>query len=270
MFKKLKNILYIMIILLLLFSTKIDAHNRNITGYNKKDSTEISEYNGKYYGYHNEDGTRHYHQVEWDEEEKKWIIINPAVYYDEKFNIIDIYENENTTRIELEFCEAVDGDTAKFNLNNEIITVRFLGIDTPETVHTQKEEQPYGQEASNYTKTRLENGDKIELEYDSNSLEKDKYGRVLVWIWIDDSLLQEELVKNGLARTYMLQDNYRYAGRLQLAEEEAKNNHINIWNENNDTEEIKKDNYIQIIILIIVLIIILVIITIRKFEKKRK
>ena len=145
-----------------------------------------------------------------------------------------------------------------------------MGIDTPETVHTQKEEQPYGQEASNYTKTRLENGDKIELEYDSNSSEKDKYGRVLAWIWIDDSLLQEELVKNGLARTYMLQDNYRYAGRLQLAEEEAKNNHINIWNENNDTEEIKKDNYIQIIILIIVLIIILVIITIRKFEKKRK
>lgn len=77
-------------------------------------------------------------------------------------------------------------------------------------------------------------------------------------------------MKNGLARTYMLQDNYRYAGRLQLAEEEAKNNHINIWNENNDTEETKKDNYIQIIILIIVLIIILVIITIRKFEKKRK
>ena len=145
-----------------------------------------------------------------------------------------------------------------------------MGIDTPETVHTQKEEQPYGQEASNYTKTRLENGDKIELEYDSNSSEKDKYGRVLAWVWIDDSLLQEELVKNGLARTYMLQDNYRYAGRLQLAEEEAKNNHINIWNENNDTEEIKKDNYIQIIILIIVLIIILVIITIRKFEKKRK
>ena len=51
-----------------------------------------------------------------------------------------------------------------------------MGIDTPETVHTQKEEQPYGQEASNYTKTRLENGDKIELEYDSNSSEKDKYG----------------------------------------------------------------------------------------------
>ena len=78
-----------------------------------------------------------------------------------------------------------------------------MGIDTPETVHTQKEEQPYGQEASNYTKTRLENGDKIELEYDSNSSEKDKYGRDWAWIWIDDSLLQEELVKNGLARTYI-------------------------------------------------------------------
>ena len=50
-----------------------------------------------------------------------------------------------------------------------------MGIDTPETVHTQKEEQPYGQEASNYTKTRLENGDKIELEYDSNSSSGNPY-----------------------------------------------------------------------------------------------
>ena len=97
------------------------------------------------------------------------------MYYDEKFNIIDIYENEDTTRIELEFYKAIDGDTAKFNLNNEIITVRFLGIDTPEIVHTQKEEQPYGQEASNYTKTRLENGYKIVLFmilYESNLEER--------------------------------------------------------------------------------------------------
>lgn len=50
-----------------------------------------------------------------------------------------------------------------------------MGIDTPETVHTQKEEQPYGQEASNYTKTRLEDGDKIELEYDSNSSSGNPY-----------------------------------------------------------------------------------------------
>ena len=276
MSKKLKNILLIVVSLILFCSTTINAHKTNITGGNNEDSTDITEYNGKFYGFHNENGVRHYHEVEWNEENQSWEIINPAVYYDENFDMLDNYKDIETEKINVTYYASVDGDTAKFILNDEIITVRFLGIDTPETVHTQKEEQPYGKEASNYTKEKLENATKIEIEYDAKAQEKDKYDRILAWVWIDDKLLQEELVANGLARTYMLQNNYRYASTLQLAESEAKNQKIGIWNsEETDNNTINNDDEknitnIEVIGLIITMICGIVILIIGKKKSKEK
>ena len=205
--RNINKVIVLVLILVTLFNIRVYAHGGNITGWNNKNSTEITEYNGKYYGYHKQNKVRHYHQVEWNEEEQKWQIIKTAVYYDEHFNIINTINNSNTTKIEVKYSKSVDGDTAKFELDGKEITVRFLGIDTPETVHPTKGEEPYGKEASNYTKGKLENAHKIEIEYDENASETDKYERPLVWVWVDDTLLQEELISNGLARTYMLQDN---------------------------------------------------------------
>mgnify|MGYP004501735717 CR=1 FL=1 len=242
-----KIIIIVMLMLILVFTTNVNAHGGNITGWKDKESSKIVEYNGKYYGYHNQDGVRHYHQVEWDEKDKKWNIINPAVYYDENFNVINSASEAKTTKVEVKYYKKVDGDTAKFELNGEIITVRFLGINTPETVDKKRGEEPYGKEASEYTSQRLENGNMIELEYDENASAKDKYDRVLAWVWVDDSLLQEELVEKGLAETYMLQNNYKYAGTLQLAQDKAKNEKIGIWsNEIESTNNIENENKLEI------------------------
>lgn len=265
--KNIKIILFCAVIIILALFTNVEAHNKNVTGYNEKNSNAIVQNNGKYYGYHNENGKRHYHQVEWNEENQKWKIVNPAVYYDENFNRINIYNEDEKERIQVTYYASVDGDTAKFKLNDEIITVRFLGINTPETVSTTKGEEPYGKEASSYAKEKLENANKIEIEYDKNASEKDKYDRYLAWIWIDDNLLQEGLVTNGFAETYMLQNNYRYAGILQLAEEKAKENKIGIWSinvivtENNsgnnlDTLENEEQNY-NVIYCIVTLLLLL-------------
>ena len=259
--KNIKKILFCTIIIILALFTNVEAHNKNITGCNEKDSKEITQNDGKYYGYHNENEVRHYHQVEWDEENQKWKIVNPAVYYDENFNIIDAFDGEETEKIEVEFYKKVDGDTAQFELNGKIIKVRFLGINTPETVDTTTGVEPYGEQASNYTLERLENANKIELEYDENSSKEDPYNRILAWIWVDDSLLQKELIERGLAETYMLQNNYRYAGILQLAEEEAKENKLGIWNDGTeigdklDIEQDENSGFIGILIIIISIII---------------
>ena len=101
--------------------------------------------------------------------------------------------------IEVKFSDCVDGDTAKFIYKEEEITARFLAVDTPETVHPTKEEEEYGKEASNYTCKKIKEANKIILEFDEESDEKDKYGRYLVWVFVDDSLLQEKLVSKGLA-----------------------------------------------------------------------
>ena len=281
--KKIKNVIIIIVILMSVGNESL-AHGGNITGWKDKDSENITEYNGKYYGYHKEDGVVHYHQVKWDEENQKWVIVMPAVYYDENFNKIENDYDENINKIEVELVKVIDGDTAKFKMNGEQITVRFLGINTKETVDPEIGEEVWGKEASDFTKEKLENATKIELEFDEVADEKDKYDRYLSWIWIGDELLQNLLVENGLAENYMLQNNYKYAGMLQESEENAKNNKLGIWSEetsdtqNNESEnqiiednqkEDENNNLLHIITGIIIILLICIF-NIAYIKKKRK
>lgn len=228
--KKTKNVIVIIVMLICICNVSL-AHGGNITGWKDKNSKYITEYNGKYYGYHKENGEKHFHQIKWNEENQKWEIIAPAIYYDENFNKIEKDYTIDTNRIKVELISTVDGDTAKFKINGKQSTVRFLGINTKETVDPKRGEEAWGKEASNFTKEKLENATKIELEFDTIADEKDKYNRYLAWIWVDDELLQNLLVKNGLAETYMLQNNYKHAGILQENEEIAKNSKLGIWSE---------------------------------------
>lgn len=236
--KKLKNVIIIIVMIMCINNVSL-AHGGNITGWKDKNSKNITEYNGQYYGYHKENGVIHYHQVKWNEENQKWQIIAPAIYYDENFNKLEKDTATETNKIKVELLSTVDGDTAKFKMNEEQVTVRFLGINTKETVDPKRGEEAWGKEASDFTKEKLEKATKIELEFDSYADEKDKYNRYLAWIWVDDELLQNLLVKKGLAETYMLQNNYKYAGMLQESEEIAKNNKFGIWSE--ETKDIQNN-----------------------------
>ena len=279
--KKIKNVIMIIVILISICDVSL-AHGGNITGWKDKNSKNITEYNGKYYGYHKEDGVIHYHQVKWDEKKQKWTIILPAIYYDKNFNRIEKNHEESSNKIEVELVGTVDGDTAKFKMNGEQITVRFLGINTKETVDPEIGEEAWGKEASDFTKEKLENATKIELEFDSSTDEKDKYNRYLAWIWVDDELLQNSLVESGLAENYMLKNNYKYAGILQESEENAKNNKLGIWsdetnniqnNENNTIEGNKtdiEDNNLLYMIISITIVLIISIFNITHNTKKRK
>ncbi len=274
-----KKINRVLIILLMLMSvcTVSFAHGGTITGWKDKNSKYITEYNGKYYGYHKENGETHFHQVKWNEGNQKWEIIAPAIYYDESFNKIEKDYTTDTNKIKVELVSIVDGDTVKFIMNGEQITVRFLGINTKETVDPEIGEEAWGKEASDFTKEKLKNATKIELEFDSSAEEKDKYNRHLAWVWIDDELLQDLLVKNGLAENYMLQNNYKYAGMLQESEEFAKNNKIGIWSEqtnniqNNENEnQIIENNNIVYICIGVAIILMIMLFSIAHNKKKRK
>ena len=159
----------------------------------------------------------------------------------------------SNNKLKVSFYKKVDGDTAKFKLDGAVITVRFLGINTPEAEGPYREEETFGKEASQYTENKLKNANSIEIEYDEAASKTDKYDRTLAYVWVDNVLLQEELIQKGLATTYMLQDNYKYAERLKNAEENAKTNKVGIWinessqilNENIETEtetEAKSEN----------------------------
>lgn len=132
---------------------------------------------------------------------------------------------------EVKFSKCVDGDTAKVILKKEEITLRFLAVDTPETVHPNKGEEPFGKDASNYTCDKLTNAKKITIEYDNGSDKKDKYDRHLVWVYYDDNFLQEELIELGYAKVAYLYGEYKYTSDLQNAEVVAKSEKKGIWSE---------------------------------------
>ena len=153
-----------------------------------------------------------------------------------------------TEKIEVTLNKCVDGDTAWFDLDNEIIKTRFLAIDTPESTNKKEE---FGDEASIYTCNLLMSASKIEIEYDPNSDKLDKYNRHLVWVFVDDKLLQELIIKEGLAEVAYLYGDYKYISSLQTAELVAKTNKLGIWQNSNDS--------LYIILGLVLLIIIIII-----------
>lgn len=157
-----------------------------------------------------------------------------------------------TEKVTVTLSKCVDGDTAKFNINGEVITARFLAIDTPETKHPTKEEEPWGKEASSFTCKQLSNAKKIELEYDQNSDKTDKYKRHLVWVWTDDLLLQDLIIKKGYAEIAYLYGDYKYTPLLKDHEALAKKDKLGIWGETPESQI----NYLYIIFSILTLIII--------------
>lgn len=132
------------------------------------------------------------------------------------------------------FSKCVDGDTAYFLVNENEIKVRFLAIDTPESVSTNVSEQPFGKEASDYTCNKISNANEIVLEYEKNKT--DKYGRTLAWVWVDGSLLQEELIKNGYGQVAYIYGKYKYTDSLCKVQKYAINNLLNVWS-NSSYEE---------------------------------
>lgn len=129
----------------------------------------------------------------------------------------------------VELIKCVDGDTATFNINGKRKKVRFLGIDTPESVHPYKEVEEYGKDASEYTCNLLKNANIIELSYENDLSKTDKYGRILAWVWADNELVQEKLVSIGYAEVKYIYAKYSKLDNLYKVEEEAKNKKIGIW-----------------------------------------
>jgi micrococcal nuclease len=118
----------------------------------------------------------------------------------------------------------VDGDTI---LLANRARVRLIGVNAPESVKPDHPVEPWGPEASQFTHRFLAGG-LVRLEFDQERL--DQYGRWLAYVWVGDRLLNEELVRAGLARVEF-QYSYRSAmkTRFRHAQDEARAAHRGIW-----------------------------------------
>lgn len=153
--------------------------------------------------------------------------------------------NVYAERISVKFESCVDGDTIKVMLDDKKTTVRFLAVDTPETKHPTKGEQPFGKEASKYTCDKVKNAKKLEIEYDKGSSKVDKYDRTLAWIFTDDSLLQKDLVSLGYAKVAYLYGDYKYTDELKEEESTAKSKKLGVWSLEEETTTKKTEKVTQ-------------------------
>jgi micrococcal nuclease len=119
-------------------------------------------------------------------------------------------------------ARVIDGDTLELANGDR---VRLIGVDTPEYINGRPE--PFAVEATAFTR-RLVAGKTVRLQFDKERL--DKYRRILAFVYIDDILLNEELVTAGLARV-LTQYGYssRMKKRLLKAQAEAQRREVNLW-----------------------------------------
>ena len=130
----------------------------------------------------------------------------------------------------VKLASTIDGDTAKFKIDGKVYTVRFLLVDTPETKHPQLGVQPYGKEASNYVSNKLKKAKKIQLDFDKNGLQGDKYGRKLAYVYVDGKDLNLDIVSKGYARVaYAYSPNLTNHNKYLKAQKKAKAKKLNIW-----------------------------------------
>lgn len=150
------------------------------------------------------------------------------------------FQSTGENRIPVKLEDVIDGDTIKVRVDGKSETVRFLLVDTPESVHPNKPVQPFSKEASSLTKEML-NGSDVELELGIG--ERDKYGRLLAYVYADGESVQESLLKNGLARVaYVFEPNTKYVEDFEKIQKQAQKEGIGIWSLENYTQE---DGYIS-------------------------
>lgn len=126
----------------------------------------------------------------------------------------------------------LDGDTIEVQIAEAAASVRYIGIDTPETVDPRRPVGCFGRQASNENKKLVE-GKKVILSKDVS--ETDKYGRLLRYVYVkleNGELLfvNDYLIRQGFAKASTFPPDIKYSQAFLEAEREARENRMGLWN----------------------------------------
>lgn len=126
--------------------------------------------------------------------------------------------------------KVVDGDTIKVRIAGGVEKVRLIGVDTPETVDPRREVQYFGEEASEFTK-KVALGEEVWLEPDPQCSNRDKYRRLLRYVYLEDgTLLNAEIIRKGYGFAYTKYPFSRMKEFRRL-EKQAKKKGRGLWAE---------------------------------------
>ncbi|MGQ9926315.1 MAG: thermonuclease family protein [Chloroflexaceae bacterium] len=123
----------------------------------------------------------------------------------------------------------VDGDTVDVRINGQVERVRLIGIDTPESVDPRRTVECFGREAAARAAELLA-GQTVMLEADSSQADRDRFGRLLRYLWLPDGRMANyELIEQGYAFEYTFAAPYRYQAQFKAAEARARTEGRGLW-----------------------------------------
>lgn len=120
----------------------------------------------------------------------------------------------------------VDGDTIRVRLDGREVTVRYIGIDTPETVDPRRPVERFGREASERNRELVE-GRSVRLEKDVS--ETDRFGRLLRYVYVGDRMVNAVLVEEGLASAAAFPPDVKHQELFTRLEREARTAKRGLW-----------------------------------------
>lgn len=126
----------------------------------------------------------------------------------------------------LKVVRVVDGDTIRVRIGDRDYPVRYIGIDTPETVDPRRPVQRFGKEASDRNKQLVE-GKTVRLEKDVSNT--DKYNRLLRYVWVDGKMINAVLVEEGFARAASYPPDVKHQDLFQRLERQAREAKRGLW-----------------------------------------
>lgn len=128
--------------------------------------------------------------------------------------------------LEATVLRVVDGDTIVVSLGTRVERVRYIGVNTPEVHHPTRGEEPGGREASAVNRELVE-GRTVRLELDVQ--ERDRYRRLLAYVWVGDVMVNAELVRRGYAQVMTVPPNVRYQALFLKLQREAREAGRGLW-----------------------------------------
>jgi micrococcal nuclease len=122
--------------------------------------------------------------------------------------------------------KVVDGDTIHVRVGTRVEKVRYIGVNTPEVHHPRQGEQPGGRDAWDVNR-RLVGGRRVQLELDVQA--RDRYGRLLAYVWVGETMVNAELVGRGYAQVMTVPPNLRYQQLFLRLQRDAREAGRGLW-----------------------------------------
>ncbi|MCD8484629.1 thermonuclease family protein [Candidatus Woesebacteria bacterium] len=151
------------------------------------------------------------------------------LFFPETTTLLETSAAPSTHMQTLSAIRVIDGDTLKIASSESTLTIRVIGINTPETKDPRKPVECFGQEASQKM-TELVQGQTVTLIADPSQTDRDRYDRLLRYVELSDGRdVGEILIREGYAQEYTYNSPYARQTIYREAEQEARDNQRGLW-----------------------------------------